>query len=155
MKFVQVADGFKLWLNLLQFLQLGEIYFCTSKAQCYSSCDGVLIFVAEMKFQEQIHYCLPFVPPKMIRKTQAISILPNNIRDHAIRVGPHTAASEILVKLVCYLRDSNACSTFNSLYITWNSFGDRISKMCKLTTCFKTLQTVLFFSLCQLKETLM
>ena len=36
----------------------------------------------------------------MIGKTQAISILTNNIRDHAIRVGPHTAASEILVELV-------------------------------------------------------
>ena len=71
--------------------------FCTSTARCYSSCDGVLIFVAEMKFREQIHYCCP--TNKMIGKTRAISILTNNVRDHAIRVGPHTAASEILVEL--------------------------------------------------------
>ena len=54
-------------------------------------------FVIEMKFWEQIHYCCP--TNKMIGKTRAISIFTNNVRDHAIRVGPHTAASEILVEL--------------------------------------------------------
>ena len=41
----------------------------------------------------------------MIWKTRAISILTNNVRDHAIRVGPHTAASEILVELVLIPHD--------------------------------------------------
>ena len=98
----EVCEGYRWNQIMIKFITVSAArwdIFCTSTARCYSSCVGMLICVVGMKFREQIHYCLPFVPPKMIGKTQAISILTNNIGDHAIRVGQHTAASEILAEL--------------------------------------------------------
>ena len=57
---------------------------------------------------------------KMIGKTQATSILTNNISDHVILVGPHTAASEILVELVMLVKRALVLFGFEKINVIFN-----------------------------------